>query len=413
MTDNEVYSYDTSLFYKTLQTRYRKYFEIIQEQNGLVCIPLRNINEERLQITNFVLKHLYTPSPFIKNLYNSINNQEFDVLFIESNSYNLFVLDKINKITSIAKVLGEEIGYAFDQKSYRILIIEYPLFEHKENSSDSNDQIQSIKKNQIQENDSFEAVSNVKKSSEYLQKISSSINENFKHEIKIFKETYVILVNYVESCEEELLKIHEKYFNKFLDFHDYSASQEILSIAIENVLNFSLYDKIWPIIKSLNYEKDEILNFKLNQLFNHIDNDTFLSNYLKIHKKYLIDYNLSISEIKKIHLLKTVYEKLICMKTFIDLISTELTLYYKSNDSYNNLKENELQLTSDQLLPLTCYVIIKSKLSLLYSLVYFTEKFNLTSIYASSNSIYLSTTNELSFIFSTFKAAVGLIETFV
>jgi hypothetical protein len=127
----------------------------------------------------------------------------------------------------------------------------------------------------------------------------------------------------------------------------------------------------------------------------------------------LIDYNLSISEIKKIHLLKTVYEKLICMKTFIDLISTELTLYYKSNDSYNNLKENELQLTSDQLLPLTCYVIIKSKLSLLYSLVYFTEKFNLTSIYASSNSIYLSTTNELSFIFSTFKAAVGLIETFV
>ena len=97
MTDNEVYSYDTSLFYKTLQTRYRKYFELIQEKNGLVCVPLRNINEERLQITNFVLKHLYTPSPFIKNLYNSINNQEFDVLFIESNSCDIFVLDKINK----------------------------------------------------------------------------------------------------------------------------------------------------------------------------------------------------------------------------------------------------------------------------------------------------------------------------
>jgi len=125
--------------------------------------------------------------------------------------------------------------------------------------------------------------------------------------------------------------------------------------------------------------------------------------------KNLNFFYLSVNEIKKIHFLKTVYEKLICMKTCVEMISTELTLYYKSNDS--DLKGNlELQLTSDQLLPLTCYIIIKSKLNLLFSLIYFTEKFNLTSIYASSNSIYLSNTNELSFIFSTFKAAVGLIE---
>ena len=110
-------------------------------------------------------------------------------------------MDKINKIKSIAKVLGEQIGYAFDQKSYRILVIEYPLFEHNENISDSKDQIQAIKTNHNQETNSFEEISNGKKSTEYLQKISSSINEDFKHEIKIFKETYVILVNNVESCE--------------------------------------------------------------------------------------------------------------------------------------------------------------------------------------------------------------------
>lgn len=411
MNDDEVYSYDTTLFYKSLQTRYRKHFETIQDQNGLICIPLRNVTEERLLISNFVFKHLYLPSPFLKNLYSSINNQEFDVLFSEKNSCNLFVLDKINKITFIAKVLGEQVGYAFDQKSYKILIIEYPLFEFKETNVNSNDApVASKSQVKINENKTVHDVSNFKKSSYYLQKTSNSVNECFKNEMRIFKETYVILLNHLEACEQECLRIHEKYFKKFQDSYYSNSNQEILSIAIENCINANLYDKLWSIIIDLNNDKDNFINFKLNQIYNNISNDNVTSYYLKLNKKYLIDYSLSINEIRKIHLLKTVFEKLNCMKTCIDLISTELSLYYKKNESNNQISENELVLTSDELLPLTCYIIIKAKLNLLYSLIFFTERFNFTAIFGLSNSLYLSSTNELAFIFSTFKAAIGLIE---
>jgi hypothetical protein len=408
MSEDEIYQYNINPFYKSLQTRYKKQFEIVQEQNGLVCIPLRNITEERLQISSFVLKHLYIPSPFLKNQYYSISNQDFDILMME-NSFTFLVSDKALRIKTNVKILGEQTGYDIDNKSYRIIIIEYPLLEYKESSFELSENLKN--KNEINEVFTYDDVSKSEKIIEYLQKHSYSTSECFKNEIKIFKETYVVLCTFLDAVEQEVLRIHKKYFEQFLNF--IHINEEILSIAIENYLNGCFYNKIWPIITNYNSEKDNFINFKLNQINKNIENGS-ISYYLKLNNKYLIDYNLSIKEISRIHLLKTAFEKLICMKTCLDLISTELLLFYKVNDHENTFNEHDFKLTSDELLPLTCYVIIKAKLSCLYSLIFFTEKFNLTTTYALNNSsLYLSSLNELSFVLSTFKAATGLIEHYI
>ena len=400
MSSDEAYKFDLNIFYKSLKSRYKKQFEIVQEQSGVVCIPLKNLSEERLQISNFVFKHLFIPSPFLKNLYVSIFNQDFDLLFMESNCYSLLATDKMNKIKFAAKIIDEHIGYAIDNKSYKIVIIEYPLFEYKKSYFDSKDVVQNEKQIPF----SFYDISKIEKSSEYLTKVSHILNEYFKHEVKIFRKTYVLLSYHLKECVEEFYKIHKTYLNQFLQYID--GSEDFLSLAIENYLNGSMYNKIWSMVIELNSEKDNFIHYKLNQICN-----IKMSYFLKLNEKYLINYNLSIQEITKIHLFKTVFEKLICMKTCIELISTELNLYYNAKN--DTLEKNQLNLTSDELLPLCCYVIIKAKLKFLYSLIFFTEKFNLSATYAMANEIHMHSLNELSFVHSTFKAAICLIERYI
>lgn len=401
--NDDLLEYDKYDFYKILETQFTKQLELVKSQSGIICIPINNLNELTFLSYDFIAKHLYIPSPYFKDEYRCLNRQQDTDSYsisIDNETKCLFVWLK-EKIHSKIKILSEQIGYTSDYKEYLILLIEHPIHTELNNNINNHRKQQLIQVSTISKVYSHNDVYNLDKSLDFLVKCySNQLTEELISQIQTYKQTHILVPKYIHDCSNELFKIYQENINKFISCTnkiEISNEIELLSIAIENLIIGFMFNKLDPLVCIHNKNKDLILNEKIEFYRKTNANLNAFISKLNIDSKLLIDYKMSIRELEKIDSFNTTFEKLNCLKCTFDMINTELLLFYKKHDF-----ANDLMITSDILLPLICFIILKSKLNGLYSLVYFIEIFNLRA--RNSDSI-----DEYSFAFATFKAAVNLI----
>jgi hypothetical protein len=258
------------------------------------------------------------------------------------------------------------------------------------------------------------------------------VGEDLLNDLELFRKTYIIIYTHLNECSIKLKKLHNKYVRKFLKsitINDQTISNLganvdlIIAVACENAINGHLYAKIWPSVLEFNKRQDEEIHEKCVQLakfFNLTNSDNSnefdtvkVAEFYQIDKRYLkLNFNLISNEIKRVALLNNPFEKLECIKTCTDLLSNELTIsLIKSSDK--NEKNENLIINTDTLMPLMAFLLVKSNINCLASIIYYIELFHFSfqpSKYSTShNSTYLA---ELAFLFTTFKAAVQLIQSF-
>jgi hypothetical protein len=272
------------------------------------------------------------------------------------------------------------------------------------------------------------------------------IGEYLLGELELFKKTYIILPWYLKDCAKQLGNIYEKYLKRFL--RSFSLDNRrlidcipdldlIISIACEITILGCMYLKLWPCILTYCKSEDEDFGNKCAEIRKklQIDNSNheetvnssskldLLSAYFNIdHTYFRINSKPILNELKKLSMLNSTLEIMICIRTSIDLLTNELTIFLLklSNEAKKTKSSNiinNIQITSETLLPILAYLILKSDLDCFKSIIYFLDSFNFSSHQSEqqSNASFGNTSNsilisELNFFITSFKGAIQIIE---
>jgi hypothetical protein len=270
------------------------------------------------------------------------------------------------------------------------------------------------------------------------------IGQELLAELDVFRKTYIILWTHLGDCSKQMKHLYDKYVrlmlrsvkhavnNGILDVSNESLVDLIISIGCENAINGYIYPKLWPSILKMNAHQDELIQFKSKQLVNYLklncdENATIeklnsirlCAEYFQIDKKYfLLSYSNISSELNRLALLNNPFEKLQCIKASIDLINSELTLFSMTNshteqDDQDEESQINKAISSDLLVPLIAFILVKSNINCLQSIIYFVEEFGFSSqVSKHSKSSSSSMLTELAFFLTTFKAAIQVISAF-
>lgn len=245
------------------------------------------------------------------------------------------------------------------------------------------------------------------------------IGTSLMNELELFRKTYIILYTHLEDCSEQLIKIYTKYLNYFFkaikrkNIENNDNLDLMILISCENTIVGFLFTKLWPCILQLNYDQDIAIELKCKQLMNYLKLNTaklsdesleLCKRFFNIESKYFrLNTQPALTELKRLSLLNVPYEKLECIKSSIDLLTNSLTILLTS------LKE-QCVITSDLLIPLVAFILIEASLNCLHSIIYFLDKFQLSSKQC-VKSINSNKLDELTYLMTTLKAAVEFIET--
>lgn len=245
------------------------------------------------------------------------------------------------------------------------------------------------------------------------------LGEYLLSELELFRKTYIILHTHLVDCAKHLEKLHNKYVKKFLKSLNAASSSShnanfdlMVTIACETTINGVLFAKIWSSIVKLNCERDQTLNVKCLKLASHLKLESSVdefgplcADYFKVERAHFaINTKSILRELKRLPFLNNPHEKLECIKTSVDLMNNELSVASKKKDT-------SVQLTSDLLIPLMAFVLLKSNIDCFKSIEFFLDNFQFSMSPDSYSKSHMSTMlAELSFFLTTFKAAVQLIE---
>lgn len=254
------------------------------------------------------------------------------------------------------------------------------------------------------------------------------IGEGLLDELDLFRKTYIVLPGHLEDCCRHMRQIYEKHCALFLKsikkmvtmgvgggWEEFGANESltelIVSVGCETVINGCLYPKVWPCVLKVSGKEDASIEQKCKELRIHLgledseNNEEWFSkcaNFFHIDQKYFrLNYFLVLKEIKRLEMLNNPFEKLEAIKTTIDMLTNEITLFDEENNN---------EITADLLIPLMSFILVKSSITCLQSLIVFIEMFAFSSQPSQhSNANNSQVLTELGYFFTTFRASVQYI----
>ncbi|KAL9653916.1 hypothetical protein ABK040_012974 [Willaertia magna] len=399
------YQLENTFFYQWIQStkELKQIFNSSIENQKIICIPPNDEVKCALRITkyskNFIMflkDHILSNSPFFVGHYVT---EKGNVLIEEeqlNNNKKIFITGNGFQTKNVkVEVLHEEICYNNDYKSYRILFIDKCLIDEyqmiKTTLQNSNRRMSVRSKiennNHLSSLNSLSAVNMIE-----IHKCLNNYNETSYDKLKLliqtFNHNYLLLKNYydyiIEKINEEsitacelfdtngdltIIKINNEMLNEF---------NGELELQLKNMINCTffdgIYDKIFPFLESVNLQKDfdfyiqcvSINNYYCKENNEHsIDNQLF--DLLQIPKSLQCNQLNSINYLSEnLNKERTIYGKLKIIKTTKNLIFENIT---KKN------KANENIITTDELIPLFSYILIKSKIKNFMTNYTFLENF--------------------------------------
>lgn len=254
-----------------------------------------------------------------------------------------------------------------------------------------------------------------------------AIGENYLEEIDVFKKTYVILYTHLNDFTRQAQKLFTKYTNEFaralfvngmsIEQLDASNYECITAVACETALNGCLFTKLWPAVLKAHERDDTQLVNRMNlvriklgldsaaPLSDEPLDESTVNECVRFFNLEPIYFSVGLravsKELRKIEMLNNPLEKLESLKASVDLLVNELT-------KLSMTATTSIMVTSENLIPLMAFVLIRSNLVYLKSIVYYVDCFSFSSVLPHVNSNNFIA--ELAYFMTTLKAAISFIE---
>ncbi|KAL5017334.1 hypothetical protein ScPMuIL_006923 [Solemya velum] len=357
---------DTNPLFKALQTSYVELFEKVQD-GCLICIP-QTISMTGVSVNQkFVETHVLRPSPYFKGQYVTLHSSKVKTVHYENSTRLLTTGDGFPQQCQI-QILSEELGYNKNYQPYKILIIERPLDSSllpKKASFTQNAAKSITVPTSYIESHTF--LSSLPKVDKVLSRLDESIAQ--------FSTNYMVLKEYLGDAAKRLQEIHLQYVQLCID----ECSQDLLSssmfhdavfTAMENYIMASVKKKLFSVICDRCEREDRLLEQRCNQL-------TGVSmEKLGVRKELACPVPTAVVELASLDIFTTPLEKIHCVKSTIDNITTSIDSFIQANQNPEILLEDIPCVTSDDLIPLLVMVIAKSQCRYLASNVFYMENFH-------------------------------------
>ncbi|KAJ3452589.1 ankyrin repeat domain-containing protein [Anaeramoeba flamelloides] len=408
-------SLDTNPFFIYLKTKQPKLYEMISQNLYKICVPCQRSLVGVKLTKEFVLLHILTKSPYYKGECVTIQDQEkaviVDRLFLN--------LHRGWKQKRLIKVLSTEMFYNREYQSYEVVIIESDFSEKKtKKSTNKNSKIKNMKlsplhsprtqKNltkkqkkidELMKKRRSEIIVCLPKSMTYVEilkfwkkigkkKIRLKSFKFFSQDLQIFKESYFLVKKYEKEIGKKVSTLYSQSADLLIKqdlvlssfpSNSYNGQKLINSLKILIVGKL----KIWEKIRRFYQTEDSVCNEQILLL------QKITPQIAGIIEPLRIDYSLAIQELQSIANCKTAFEKLIIIDKTIMTINE---LVENSNSKINSL-------STDDLIPIFSYIIVKSKIPNLFSTTVYLQHFNLcdmiTSKYAFEITLIDSIVNNL------------------
>uniref|UniRef100_A0A336M3E4 CSON011377 protein n=1 Tax=Culicoides sonorensis TaxID=179676 RepID=A0A336M3E4_CULSO len=363
--------YDENLsanpFFKKIRQDHSQLIQLASMQNLVICVPRNgSIKSNQPLDEQLLMTHVLVPNEELpESHFNSAN--DLGKMVLTQSKKILFENNEGGKIE--ANILFEEVFYTKDMMRYKVWCIDRPF----SGDMNTNEKIERNGKSTESPSDLF-YVQNLSdavqliwtevQSKQILRKIDTSI-ANFRKNNRTFGNTDLqklknnthLLYNH---CVDVLLlnrRLKERCRNDAFLLKN-------LKIAVEQYMINALYSHLFDAITLCTTEQNE----KFNRMIRNLS-EIQLSEF-KLDPR-LFDYIPSMKlELIKIDSHTTVLDKLNCLKRAINTIS----------EKYNKNTENGKILTTDDVIPVLIFVIIKSGMTHWMTNLYFLKEFSFTDL---------------------------------
>lgn len=354
-------------FFIKLKEQYKILINEAASSELLVLIPKRSsLTSEFLTSNEFLLSHILLPSDELPKTHFT------NFLGVDVTIDGRYLRINNPKLESL--ILFEEVYYTNDLQKFKLMCVESPLYP-KNNAQQPCPSIKLVKN----VSQSLALITEQTKGSrQVLKKIDSTIS-NFCLRIQNTSDYEKLKVNVkllYEYCLNLICRKRQKTIDPFLLTN--------IKIALEYYVMDVLYEKVFDEVSI--YYTDE------NQKFNKaLKKATKVK--MEIPEKIAENLNLLKIELLKIADCKMSLDKLYCIRNVIDAIS---------------LHNTEKVTTVDELLPILCYLFVKTNYYHWMSTILFIKDFNLSQMLDQEHQ---SSGSALFYILTTFEAVIYFIET--
>lgn len=384
-----------SPFFQKLVKRHPVVIEMAPEQMLIICIPrlgsyrIEKIDDEDL------LGHILVPNIDLPETNFSTDHGEAIL-----NNKKIIFQSKGGRNFEV-NILFEEIFYTKNFSKYKVWCIDRPLLC---STLDANHYGNNVNNKNGTDQKSFafsqplHHVTNLKDAvhllwsevqgnhlKNSLKKIDSSINNFRKHnrrcsDLKKLRNNLLLLYNH---CLDILLMNRQLRDRCKLD----SYLQKNLKLAVETYMVNAVYSQLFELITLNTFEENEKFNYAMRNLQQLDATD------LNIEPRLIEFVSAMKTELLKIDSQTTCLDKVMSLRRALDITS----------EKYNKKCNNEKVLTTDDVIPILIFAIIKSDLRYWVSNLYFLKNFCFTDL---NNGSEFGAEN---FLVSTLEAALTFI----
>lgn len=365
--------YDENLsanpFFKKIRQDHSDLIHLASLQNLVICVPrLGSINSNQTLDEQFLMTHVLLPNEELPGShFSSVNNAGKVIL---TQSKRILFENQVGGQIEV-NILFEEVFYTKDLMRYKVWCVDRPFLAEATTSTAKNGNESAKEPDSPSDlfyvqnlNDAVQLIWSEVQSKQILRKIDTSI-ANFRKNNRTFGNTDLeklknnthLLYNH---CVDVLLlnrRLKEKCRSDAFLLKN-------LKIAVEQYMINALYTHLFDAITLCTTEENE----KFNKMIRYLA-DIQLSEF-KLDSR-LYDYIPAMKlELIKIENQTTVLDKLNCLKRAINTIS----------EKYNKTTDTRKILTTDDVIPVLIFVIIKSGMTHWMSNLYFLKEFSFTDL---------------------------------
>lgn len=345
---------EDNVFFKKIQVQYCDLIERASQENWIICVPQYETLQGITLTDSFILEHILVPNEDIPDIHfvtltkKHVNVQN-NILFIQNEESVYDVL-----------VLFKQTFYSGHSK-YDVWCIKHPI----------NIKIDSVPCNSL---------TSVHDCINLLWKQNKRILEQTKTCVAAFCKTYKYLHDLtLEHLEEVIRSLYTDCIDKVLEIKDVanklslnSQLLESVQVAVETYMQECIGERLFSAICTFTANDDAAFNKVVRNLQNlQIKDFDVEVNYEKMCQARC--------ELGKINKFYTVVGKINCLKNTFNVLSSQ---------------SNEALLTSDKLLQLFTFLILKLNINNYIANLTYMSKFKFSTVNMSNENCFLITTLE-------------------
>ncbi|KAJ6253934.1 ankyrin repeat domain-containing protein [Anaeramoeba flamelloides] len=391
---NEPSCLETNPFFVYLTREQKQLYGKLSKSQYTICIPSCNSLRGMKFNKEMILLHTLQKSPYYKGEYALLQNDEQSVI-IENQFLNL---SRGWRKSKVLKIISTQVFFNDDFNPYDILIIEKPFIWFLNEKKGFRKQVLGKKEQEFvcsvqkrkQEITKFFPKNLIYSQVENFwrkigkKKIRSQAVKQFFSSLKKFKNSYYLVKRYESHLEKKLTVFYDEQVKLLIrqdlilrtfspKSHYYEKLVNSLKILILGKLEY------WGKIKDFYQYEDQFCAQQI-QLLKKITPDI-----LEIPEKLVLDYSQVIENLQLISNYNTAFEKILLIDKSIILL----------NEIIENNFLNSVSITTDDLIPIFSYIIIKSKIPNLFSTSVYLNHFHLCNMITSKYSFEITLLNSI------------------